>query len=655
MLTVGWLCMCLPLLAAGSEVIDSFDAGVDAWAPTMQYGDASRCRADSGEGAEGTPGLCIDYDLAGPETNHIVYQRDVELDLSFTRGVSFQVRGEGEPVSLFLFVYDSQGRFRNYGPHGSNPDFTSGYAEWQTLAAEFDRDRSVQGGDADLTDIRKIGWMLWHMGPAKGRVCLDDLRAVDAEGSLGVTPLAITPNGDGVADTMSIVVRAPRGAEVTVEILDQDGKSAALLAPTFTPDTGRVRLSWDGSGADGPLPPARYTVAATIAGEAPQQFLERVTLNQTEPWPPVSYELEPFFPMGVWFEGAPSMNGAPADPEGAKAYYDRCFADLAAHGFNAAAVPNCPEQLWETLLQSAQEHGIKVALEVGPLVRLVSSEGAASEFEVAEAAQAVHERLGKYESLLRYQIRDEPPRDLVDNWLLVRRILAAVDPRRPAFSCFCHPDSLALVTDRAPLSEAVIDIYPHHGATPPQTLGGFLSTLETFQASIKDNDWWAVLQAFGVPDPASWRYPTAEELSAVTYLSLAAGAKGVFYFIYQYMPDYLWGMVAADGTPQPIYEPASQLAQELQQLAPLLQTLKKADSPAPAEGEARTGSFVGPEGQRVLIVASTRPDARVTAWVWLGAEGVWEDALTGEQLMTQGPSLRVPLEPGRGRVLKQVP
>ena len=41
------------------------------------------------------------------------------------------------------------------------------------------------------------------------------------------------------------------------------------------------------------------------------------------------------------------------------------FADMAAHGFNTATVPNCPEDLWEPLLASAQEHGIKIVLEVG--------------------------------------------------------------------------------------------------------------------------------------------------------------------------------------------------------------------------------------------------------------------------------------------------
>jgi hypothetical protein len=314
-------------------------------------------------------------------------------------------------------------------------------------------------------------------------------------------------------------------------------------------------------------------------------------------------------------------------------------------------VPNCPEHLWEPLLQSAQEHGIKIALEVGPLVRLVGQEEALNEFQVRDAAQAVYDGIGKYDSLLRYQIRDEPPRELVDNWLLVRRILAAIDPKRPAFSCFCHPDSLALVTDRAPLTEAVVDIYPHHAGTPPQTLGGFLPALETFRTSIRGNEWWAVLQAFGVPQPNSWRYPSAEELNAVTYLSLAAGAKGVFYFIYQYMPEYLWGMVAADGTPQPVYAPASQLARELQTLAPLLQTLKAADPPETVEGDARAGSFLAGDGRRVLIVASTRPDAPITASV--SVQGVWTDALTDERFAAEDGMLSIPLGLGRGRVLRQ--
>jgi hypothetical protein len=376
----------------------------------------------------------------------------------------------------------------------------------------------------------------------------------------------------------------------------------------------------------------------------------KVVIDTKHQWSPIKYDNQTFFPIGVWFEGAPSMSGCPTDPASAKKFYDRCFADLTAHGFNAVAVPNCPESLWETLLQSAQEHNIKVCLEVGPLVALVSQPEPPTETEAAAAVKRVVDKIGKYESLLRYQVRDEPPMEMVGNWLLVQRVLAAVDPRRPAFSCFCHHDSLNRIAASTTMAETVFDIYPLREKTPLQSLDGFLPSLDTFKAASKGNAMWAVLQAFAIThEPGSWRYPTAEELRAMTYLSLAAGVKGVFYFIYSHMPGYLDGMVSADGKAQPMYAPTSALAQELQKLAPLLLSLKPAKPPAKVEGDVRVGSFKGAAGRAVLIVASARPDSEITARITVAGE--WQDALTSERFKSESGTLSVRLAPGGGRVL----
>jgi len=383
-------------------------------------------------------------------------------------------------------------------------------------------------------------------------------------------------------------------------------------------------------------------------------FLILVSAACGESPPGVKQQAKPWFPVGVWFEGNPDWGGYPSDRAGAKSYYDRCFADLAAHGFNAATVPNCPELLWPTLLHSAQGHGVRIVLEIGELARLVSRPEPVSESEADAAAKSVFARIGRYESLARYQIRDEPPPEMMPNWLLVRRVLANVDPKRPAFSCFNHPASLARAGEQANLSEAVFDIYPHGVNTPPQSLGGFIPALDRFKSAARDLPLWPVLQSFAKPD--AWRYPSAQELRAVTYLSLAAGAKGIFYFLYQTMPNHperLQGLVDADGNPTPIYGPATLLARELGKLAPLLLSLKPAQPPDEVEGEARVGSFVEAEGRSVLIVASVRPDRAVTAVVSVGRAGVWRDALSGENFEPATGRLNIPLAPGGGRVLVQ--
>lgn len=359
---------------------------------------------------------------------------------------------------------------------------------------------------------------------------------------------------------------------------------------------------------------------------------------------------EPFFPIGVWFEGKPSYSGCPSEPAGAKAYYDRCFADLAKHGINTVAVPNCPEELWETLLASAQAHRIKVVLEIQPLMALVIQAEPASEKAVYETAKAVVDKIGKYRSLLRYQIRDEPFTQMIPNWILVQRTLAELDPRHPAFSCFCSPEALANLTEKARLSEAVFDIYPFGPATPKQSLGAFVPALDAFTKAAKDNVKWAVLQTFAKPN--AWRCPSPEEIRAETYLSLAAGAKGIFYFIYQSMPNHpekLEGLIDPDGKPTPIYGPTSELAGELSKLAPLVMSLTPAEKAIPVEGSVRAGSFVDGAGSAVLIIASTDPGKPVEARV--PDASAWKDALTGETFDPVDGIVTIKLAAGAGRVL----
>lgn len=649
----------LTVKAPAAEVmIDNFDAGVEGWTPTLQYGGVDQCRASAGEGVEGSGALRVDFILTDPATNHILYRKDVDLDLSWSEGVSFDVKGVGEEALIFLFLVDSQGNFHNYGPHGSNPDFHTGYADWHTLHVSFERDRTCQGGALDFGDVKQVGFFIWSMGPKTGTVWFDNLRTevVDKPAGLKIWPSVFSPNGDGVQDAVRIHAFSPRDARISLEVVDAAGNVVAALLTDEPVVHHMFTRFWDGMTDGNPVPDGQYTVRATFSGREPAELTATVTVDTSHKWPPVRYEVEPFFPIGVWFEGAtgPTYSGAPTDPQGAKRFYDRAFADLAAHGFNAATVPNCPESLWETLLQSAQEHGIGICLEVAPLVALVNRPDPVTEQEVYAAVRRVVDKIGKYESLLRYQIRDEPDDSVLPNWILVQRILAALDPKRPAFSCFCSFGALARVSAQTTLSEAVFDIYPHWQSVPPPTLGGFLGALDNFRDASRGNTMWVVLQAFAVTHaPNSWRYPTAEELRAVTYLSLAAGVKGVFYFLYSHMPGYLDGMVAADGTPQPIYAHVTKLADELKRLAPLLLSLTPAQAPATVEGQARVGSFTSAEGARVLIVASPNPGAPVTVRVSVPGNEQWADALTNEVFTPEAGLLSVPLETGGGRVLVQ--
>ncbi len=392
----------------------------------------------------------------------------------------------------------------------------------------------------------------------------------------------------------------------------------------------------------------------------------------------VKQKSKPFFPIGVWFEGKPEWASSPREPRAAKRYYDRSFADLAHHGLNTVVVPNCPEPLWETLLTSAGEKGIKVVLEIPSLVSFVTQGRPAQMSLIRREAIRVFNKIGKYKSLWRYQVRDEPEPTMLPNWSRVKRILAEIDPARAVFSCFANPKSLGLAVRKTTHRESVFDVYPHFVDTQPQVLGYFLPLLDQYKVKSQTAPMWVVLQTFA--KPGMWRYPTSEEFEAMVWNSLAAGAKGIFFFIYQSLPrhpEQLKGLVGPNGRPTEMYRPVSKLARTLKKLSPLLVHLQPSSFstsledkmmvstfcetgniptfiPNTVKGDVRLGGFVDQAGRRILIAASTRPDHRVLIRLnRLKHVAAWKDEVTGKGLFAKNGIIEFTLPPGGGRILKE--
>lgn len=630
-------------MAVSAEVIDNFDKGASAW--HVEQKGAEGCVLSGADGA-----LRVDFDLNEGRKEVTCYTESV-ANLAFAASLKFDVKGEGDYARIYLTLWDSQGRSRKYGPPATNLDFTSDCKDWHTCILALDSQKPAEDAGADMADIQRIGFAFNRATPRKGTVFIDSLEAVEGPVDLKCGRAFFSPNGDGIYDTVDFDVLAKSDSKLLIEARDSSGNVVATIING--PATGRkTHFTWDGLRKGVALPNDNYRIAAKFEGAETKEIILPVTLSNWRKWPPLKYTAEPFFPIGVWFEGAPSLGEYPEDPEGARAYYERCFSDLAAHGFNAVTLTNLPENLWEPALQVAQTHGLKVIFDIGQLVQMVSGPKPVIEQDVFTVVKRVTDKIGKYESLLRYQIRDEPPPDMIPNWLVVQRVLAAVDPKHPAFSCFADAGSLMNLASQTQLSEFVYDIYPQFENTPPQTINDyFLTALNVYSSIATGHDSWIVLQTFS--SKGRWRLPSVEEVRCMTYMSLAKGVKGAYYFIYQTMPkrpDLAAGLVDPEGKSTPLYDATSVLAKELGKLAPLIKSLTPATPVPNIAGEAIAGRFADKDGQSVIIVASKRPDIAVTARVRGIATG-YEDALTGEKLQSKGGILDVPLGPGCGRVL----
>ena len=99
----------------------------------------------------------------------------------------------------------------------------------------------------------------------------------------GVAPVAISPNGDGVADAATLSFTLLRPALVTVRLI---GGVGAVLATLFSGSlqAGPQQVVWDGSGPAGRLADGTYTAEVTVAdglGDLVQQV--PVTVDTVAP------------------------------------------------------------------------------------------------------------------------------------------------------------------------------------------------------------------------------------------------------------------------------------------------------------------------------------------------------------------------------------
>lgn len=111
-------------------------------------------------------------------------------------------------------------------------------------------------------------------------------------------PRYFSPNGDGVKDTVSVHYSVRQTAEISVRVLDDQGR--LLHEQTYTLDAGRHSFSWDGRDQQGQLQPdgvyridvagvASSTVLDTtpplVSGEVLQPF-RRSPITGAVPWEP---------------------------------------------------------------------------------------------------------------------------------------------------------------------------------------------------------------------------------------------------------------------------------------------------------------------------------------------------------------------------------
>src|SRR5262245_33281574 len=252
---------------------------------------------------------------------------------------------------------------------------------------------------------------------------------------------------------------------------------------------------------------------------------------------------ENHFPLGIWYEGgvgALRQNVIPEDPAEAAKMYDRDFADIAKHGLDVLVVPNTPPAHHKVLLDAAQKHSLKLIIElaheggdIGNMIRgPVPMEFPRVQRMLDESLKPIQE----HPALWKVQLLDEPPIPALQRYAQIADVLRNYDPKHAPFCCLVGNGPVEPFVKVTKSDVAAFDFYPIGVKTPT----GDSRTLQEFArvagraahaAEANGAHAWAVLQCHAIT--GQLRFPTPAEIRCMTWLSLAAGNKGVFWFLYQ--------------------------------------------------------------------------------------------------------------------------
>lgn len=324
-----------------------------------------------------------------------------------------------------------------------------------------------------------------------------------------------------------------------------------------------------------------------------------------------------FFPMGIWYEGgvgAVRQNVIPEDVTKAAAQYDRDFADIAGHGINVVVVPNSPPAHHQAVLDAASKHHLKVILELdldGGECGVAVRQGPVNE---AKIRQAFETKLGPVKSqpaLWRVQLLDEPPPGSFERYRKVADILKQYDPDMPPFCCLAGTGA---VEDFAKIVQPDViawDNYPLGPGTPVGDAAPLRAFTVAAQQSAKigadhNADVWGVIQCHDFAN--GLRFPTPAEIRCMTYASLAAGSKGVFWFLYQTErldptgKNMMHGLVNEQYQSSDRWDQVGKLTKEISALAPILSDLHPVENPTPPNPDDPVSMFTMRDSQGKLYI-----------------------------------------------------
>lgn len=202
-------------------------------------------------------------------------------------------------------------------------------------------------------------------------------------------------------------------------------------------------------------------------------------------------------------------------------------------------------------------------------------------------------------------------------------LMKELDPSHPSLVTHCYLDVAQKEYEARKPEVVIFDLYPFHFETAGTGPGNsqasiafFRTRLESYASLARASGvpFWAVVQAFGeVPrwndadkPPYSGGYPmpTPPQIQVQAWLSISHGAKGLFYFLYNYRDDTrLLGLRTATWREHPNWKTIGVLFGRLKPLLPLMLKWERTDETVAVATDSAISLSGFSEGNRNYVVA----------------------------------------------------
>jgi hypothetical protein len=413
------------------------------------------------------------------------------------------------------------------------------------------------------------------------------------------------------------------------------------------------------------------------------------------------------FPLGVYWPWERACGLAERNKVEKWAWVERCLDDMKAHHLNAIWVVNLGIPDLRPLADRCAARGIGLVPALGELHYSLEWRRNNWTYLEQESKRALA-AAGDSPAILAWALCDEPGGAIVAEMETFRRKFHEWGAKQPTVVVTMWPDS-PTYAEQAGFGAVCTDVYPFFSAgnpngpnTPASSRAWYQRHVGiTAQAALKSGQTpWIMPQCFvdvwgpwvytpegnvrALPGAiVHWRQPTPSEVRWQIWTALAAGTRGLFFYVMdppptdnanvkpyegEAFPPELrlkeevvipgtGGIIKPDGASTPEYEVIAETYAAVEKLVPLLTGARPSTAALGAlDGPGALGTLRNDDLNRTIgVVVNDDPDAAQALKIWLAKPREVRNLLTGETLKRAADNtVTITLGPGDGAVIEYV-